>query len=328
LTGIKPHPGGKLEISRGVAEIKDERLLLLKEVFQSGKTSPLTVEYLDAPPLESGGLKKESFRQNFLRGLGQADALLFVVPYFSEEHKLHSLKLVKDTETEFILCDLIGAESRLEKIKKDLSRGAKGDIQKEEEILKRCKIALEEEIPLKRLEFCEDEMKRIRGFSFISLKPLLLILNISESELARPMETVKEAVLPDALPICAKIEAEIADLEPEDRASFLTDLGLQQSARDRIIADTYRTLDLITFLTAGEKEAHAWSLKRGSSALKAAGVIHSDMEKGFIRAEVFSFDDLRIHPLLAELKSKGLIRLEGKDYIVQEGDVILFRFSV
>jgi ribosome-binding ATPase YchF (GTP1/OBG family) len=278
--------------------------------------------------LETGGLKKESFRQNFLRGLGQADALLLVLPYFQEEHRHRVLTLAKEIETEFILCDLLGVESRSAKISRDLARGVKGEIQKEAEILERCRIALENEVSLRQVKFSEEELKHIRGFAFLSQKPLLTALNLAEEDLNRQSEILQEAQLSEAIPIGAKIEAEISDLAEADRELFLQDLGIMQSARERIIAQTRISLDLITFLTASEKEAHAWSLKRGANALKAAGVIHSDMEKGFIRAEVFPFEELNKYPFLHDLRAKGLIRLEGKDYIVQEGDVILFRFSI
>jgi ribosome-binding ATPase YchF (GTP1/OBG family) len=218
-------------------------------------------------------------------------------------------------------------ENRLKRIAHDLLRGVRGDIERESEILEKCKATLEAENPLRNAKFREEEIKRLRGFTFLSLKPLIIILNIGEGDIADCAGLAQKAGLSEAIAICAQMEAEINDLAPEDRPAFLKEIGIGECARDKILKKTREKLELITFFTANEKEAKAWDLKRGLPALKAAGAVHTDMEWGFIRAEAIHFADLQAHPSVHDLRSLGLIHLEGKEYVVQEGDVLLFRFS-
>ena len=328
LTGMGAAASGKVEIVRGIAQTKDERLELIAAFHNSRKTTPTTVEYVDAPPVEAGGLKRDSFKVTFLRGLEQTDALLMVIPAFLPGQVEKAADTIRDIEIEFMLCDLETAEKRLDKIERDLRRGIKGEIEREGKILQRCINALENEKPLRELKFSLEEDKLLRGFTFLSRKHILNILNIAEEDIAVGDDIIRKAGLENALTICAAVEAEIAALPEEDIPAFLQEMGIQQSAREKILAETRETLALITFYTAAENEARAWNLKRGSTALQAAGAVHTDMERGFIRAEVIHFDDLKKVDSIAELRSKGSIHIEGKDYIVANADLILFRFNV
>lgn len=332
LTGKKAGVSGRLEMVHGTAEVPDRRVEVLAERFEARKFTRTVVEYIDAPPIESGGLKREGFRREFLRGLEQADALLFVIPHFLSSGIDEDVNKVKNLETEFILSDLELLEKRMEKISRDIQRGVKGDVVREQELLKRCVSELEDEKLLRDLEFAEDEEKSLRGFAFLTIKPLLPVLNIAEEDLPRIDSIVSEFSEKwggrEAVAICAEIQSEIADLPEEEIPEFLEGMGVSERARDRILGRTRKMLDLITFLTVSESEARAWDLKRGSTALKAAGTVHTDMERGFIRAEVFNFDDLGDRRSYGELRSAGVLRSEGRDYLVRDGDVMLFRFNV
>lgn len=331
LTGVCSGSFSKSGMTRGVAQVPDERVNFLAQAYGSKKAVMPSVEFVDSPPIESGGLKKAGFRTEFLRGLEQTDALLLTIPMFLPGQKEKAPQMLPEMETEFILADLEIVESRLEKVARDIKRGAGGELKRETELLRKCKEELEREIPLRNIGFSGEEIKSLRGFSFLTIKPVLTVLNIAESDLGfrEEIEADFERVAGvEAIPICAAVQSEIAELPPEEKAEFIREMGVSESAGDKVIRRARDVLDLITFLTASETEAHAWDLKRGSTALKAAGVVHSDMERGFIRAEVFSFEDLKKHGSEAELRSKGLIRLEGKNYVVAEGDVIFFRFNV
>ncbi len=331
LTGVKPGIFSKTELMRGVAQVPDPRVNFLAEVYGSKKAVTPAVEYIDSPPVETGGFKQSSFRAEFLRGLEQTDALLLLIPCFLPGQEADAAALAKDLQTEFILSDLEIIESRLKRIERDIKRGVKGDLKREAELLNRCREALEGETVLRDLTFTENELKALRGFTFLTIKPVQVAINIGEDDIPRRREienNFRRESSEEAISICASVQSEIADLPPEDTAEFLKELGLAESAGDKVVRRTREILDLISFFTANEAEARAWDLKRGLSALKAAGSVHTDMERGFIRAEVYRFVDLKEHGSEAELRAKGLIRLEGKTYIVEEGDVMLFRFKV
>jgi ribosome-binding ATPase YchF (GTP1/OBG family) len=238
-------------------------------------------------------------------------------------------------EDEVILADLGVVERRLERLERDLKKSNTPDLRKEQEILVRCRAALEEGRPLRALELPSEEARRLRGFQFLSAKPLLLVVNLDEADLPHADDAVKLSGLEGfmtgaatrAVPICAKIELEIAQLEPADAAAFMADLGLRESGLDRVIRASYDLLGYISFFTVGEDECRAWSIPRDTAAVLAAGEIHSDISRGFIRAEVCRYEDLIARGSLAACRDHGELRLEGKEYIVLDGDVINFRHA-
>jgi hypothetical protein len=242
-------------------------------------------------------------------------------------------------EDELILADLGLAERRLERLEKDLKKGKSADLERERDVLSLCRAALEEGRPLRSLDLEGDDLKRLRGFQFLSAKPLLVVINLDEARLSAGAATIDQAAdavgltaflaraATAAVAVCAKIELEIAQLEPSDAAAFLADLGLKESGLDRVIRASYDLLGYISFFTVGEDECRAWSIPRGISAQLAAGEIHSDIARGFIRAEVVSYDALTTRGSMAVCRDHGEVRLEGKEYVVQDGDIINFRFA-
>jgi hypothetical protein len=238
-------------------------------------------------------------------------------------------------EDELMLADLGVVERRLERLERDLKKGVSADLTKEQEILQRCREALEHGKPLRDLDLPAEDMRRLRGFQFLSAKPLLLVLNLDESDLAEADRAVELAGLQElvkgahtrAVPICAKIELEIAQLDPADAAAFMADLGLRESGLDRVIRASYDLLGYISFFTVGEDENRAWSIPRGTNAQNAAGEIHTDIQRGFIRAEVCRYEDLLKRGSIAACRDHAELRLEGKEYIVADGDVINFRHA-
>jgi ribosome-binding ATPase YchF (GTP1/OBG family) len=238
-------------------------------------------------------------------------------------------------EDEIILADLGVVERRLERLERDLKKGQSAELRKEQDILLRCRAALEEGRALRALDLSVEDAKRLRGFQFLSAKPLLIVLNLDEGDLPRADEAVQiaglgsflEGAATRAVPICAKIELEIAQLDSADAAAFMADLGLRESGLDRVIRASYDLLGYISFFTVGEDENRAWSIPRNTAAVLAAGEIHSDISRGFIRAEVMRYEHLLARRTIAACREHGELRLEGKDYIVQDGDVINFRHA-
>jgi ribosome-binding ATPase YchF (GTP1/OBG family) len=242
-------------------------------------------------------------------------------------------------ESELILADLGVAERRLERIERDLKKGRSAELERERDLVQRCKTALEDGTPLRALQLAGDDLKLLRGFQFLSAKPLLLVINLDESQLAGVGADVDKAAAATgltgflknaatrAVALCAKIELEIAQLEAADAAAFLSDLGLAESGLDRVIRASYDLLGYMSFFTVGEDECRAWSIPRGTPAQLAAGEIHSDIQRGFIRAEVVGYDALVTRGSMAACKDAGEVRLEGKEYVVQDGDIINFRHA-
>jgi GTP-binding protein YchF len=333
-----PHRGGKAEANVGVARVPDERLDKLTAMFNPRKRVPATVEFADI-----AGVGGKSGAQALLdvAPFRHADALLHVVRMFRDPtipHPAGAVDPVRDVramEDELILADLGVVERRLERLERDIKKGHTPELRKEQELLLRCRAALESGRPLRALELGTDDGKRLRGFQFLSAKPLLLVLNLDEADLAQADEAVKLAgvggfisgAATRAVPICAKIELEIAQLEEADRAAFMADLGLTESGLDRVIRASYDLLGYISFFTVGEDECRAWSIPRDTPAVLAAGEIHSDISRGFIRAEVVRYEHLLARGSLAGNREHGELRLEGKDYIVLDGDVINFRHA-
>jgi GTP-binding protein YchF len=238
-------------------------------------------------------------------------------------------------EDELILADLGVVERRLERLERDLKKGSTPDLKNEQEILQRCRSALEHGTPLRDLDLPAENARRLRGFQFLSAKPLLIVLNLDEADLPEANRAVELAGIQEfvkgphrrAVPICAKIELEIAQLDPANAAAFLADLGLRESGLDRVIRASYDLLGYISFFTVGDDENRAWSIPRGTSAQAAAGEIHTDIQRGFIRAEVVRYDHLLARGTIAACRDHGELRLEGKDYVVDDGDVINFRHA-
>jgi GTP-binding protein YchF len=338
LTGVAQESRiGSTAVRTGVAKVPDPRVDALAEIYQPPKITFATVEYIDAP-----SISKETLRDPaYLASLRVVDAFAHVLRVFQDETVPHEHETIDpardfaDVETELILSDLVVVEKRLERLEKDRKKIKDPNLDKEYEVLIRCRTALENDTPLRNLEFDRDEDKAIRGFQFLSQKPMLLVLNLGEEDAARLHEVEEKwrtgafagKAQTDVTAFCGKIEAELAELPPADAAEYLTSYGLKESGLQRIISATYRLLGLMSFLTAGETEVRAWTIPMNSTAQKAAGAIHSDFEKKFIRAEVVNWKQLVEFGGYPGLRDKGLLRLEGKEYIVKDGDVLVIRHS-
>jgi ribosome-binding ATPase len=334
-----PRSGGKADANVGVARVPDDRLDRLTDLFKPRKHVPATVEFADIAGV--GGAKTGAAALLDVAAFRNADALLHVVRMFrdpSVPHPTGSVDPARDVRTmedELILADLGVVERRLERLDRDAKKGNTPELKKEQEILQRCREALEAGTPLRALELAPDDAKRLRGFQFLSSKPLLLVLNLDEEDLPDADRAGELAGVTDfisgaathAVPICAKIELEIAQLEPADAQAFMADLGLKESGLDRVIRASYDLLGYISFFTVGEDENRAWSIPRNTAAQLAAGEIHSDIQRGFIRAEVVRYEHLLTRGSLGACREHGELRLEGKEYIVQDGDVINFRHA-
>ncbi|PYV45732.1 MAG: redox-regulated ATPase YchF [Acidobacteria bacterium] len=329
--------GSKTESHVGVATVPDPRLDELSKIFNPKKTSHATVEYLDV----AGLVKGESKDATYLGNLRNVDALVHVVRVFADESISHvegsidPKRDIANVELELLVSDLSIVEKRLDRLEKDIKKQKSAVLEKELELLKRCKLCLEEEKPLRGLELDSDEKKILRGFMFLSEKPILHVLNLSDGDSnkidqiisAFQLGAISSQVNVGVTAVCGKVEAELAELSGEDAELFLADYGLKESGLDRLIRVTYQLLGLISFFTVGDDECRAWTIQQGTTALKAAGVIHSDIERCFIRAEVVPCDKLLELKSLTAARDKGLLRMEGKGYLVQDGDVINFRHS-
>ena len=320
----------------GVAQVPDPRLDRLTALFDPRRRVPATVEVSELAGRGPAAAMLD------VSGFRDADALLHVLRMFRDERVPHasgSLDPARDArqmEDELILADLAVAERRVEKIRQDMKKGRSRELDAELRVIEACRTALEDGRPLRALSLDAADARRLRGFSFLSAKPLLVVLNLDEADVADPEGAAARAGLADALtgsgietvPVCAKIELEIAELPPGDRAAFLADLGLADSGLDRVVRAAYRLLGYISFFTVGKDECRAWSIPRGTAAQEAAGEIHSDIARGFIRAEVVHYDALTARDgSHAACREHGEVRLEGKDYVVRDGDVINFRFA-
>ena len=334
-----PRSGGKQDANVGVSRVPDERLDKLTTLFNPKKHVPATVEFADIAGV--GGAKTGAAALLDVAAFRNADALLHVVRMFRDPsipHPSGSVDPARDVRTmedELILADLGVVERRLERLERDLKKGSNADLKKEQDILVRCRAALEDGKPLRAMALAGDDAKRLRGFQFLSAKPLLLVLNLDEEDLPKADQAVQLAGIDSfmtganmrAVPICAKIELEISQLDPADAQAFMADLGLKESGLDRVIRASYDLLGYISFFTVGEDENRAWSIPRNTAAQLAAGEIHSDIQRGFIRAEVCRYEHLLSRGSLAACRENGELRLEGKEYVVQDGDVINFRHA-
>jgi GTP-binding protein YchF len=336
LTGVHQEARiGSTAARTGIARVPDPRLDELARLFEPPKITHATVEYVDMPSISKENLRDPSY----VASLRVVDAFAQVLRLFEDEtipHEKSSVDAVRDledVETELILSDLVVVEKRLERLEKDRKKIKSPELDHEYEVLVKCKAALDENHSLRQMEFDAEQEKRVRGFQFLSQKPMLYVLNLGEDEarqLHRREREFREGPLAhrkhtSVTAICGKIEAELAELPPEEQREYLASYGLEESGLERLISATYSLLGLMSFLTAGETEVRAWTIPVHSTAVKAAGAIHSDFEKKFIRAEVVNWKSLMDLGGYPGVREKGLLRLEGKDYIVKDGDVLVIR---
>jgi len=343
LTGSEVDPGGRPESRRGVVRVPDPRLAELSAMFSPKKTTPATITFVDHAAVEKGAGAGRADNP-VLVDLRASDALLHVVRLWddpSDPHPEGSVEPARDVsllETEFLLADLEVAERRLERLAEMIQKINRQEDKDERDLLARVAEKLQAEVPLREAGLTEQELKRLRGYAFLTAKPLLLAANLPEDrvgEIGEPLplldiEPGEARQATDAVALSAKIEQEIAALAAEsadDAAAFLGDLGLDEPALDRLIRAAYRLLGLISFFTVGEDECRAWTVRRGTIARAAAGAIHSDLERGFIRAEVIPWEALLDAGSLNAGKEQGILRLEGKEYVVADGDVMHIRHA-
>lgn len=332
--------GGKREAHIGVVKVPDERLDFLHTHFPTAKKIPAVIEYVDLAGFEKGISESTKTLSELLNDLKNVDALVSVIRAFENESVPHPEGSVdpwrdyQNLETEFILSDMAILENRITRLENQLRKKKNDREQKELELLKRCMSVLESEQPLRSLDFSAEEAKILRGYQFLTEKPQIVVLNINESDIGKEEQILQPFLEMQASPrtafvaLSAEIEMEISQLNPEDAEIFLEDLGLRAPALERLIQTTYNLLGLISFFTIGDDEVRAWTIRQNTKAPQAAGAVHSDMERGFIRAEVVAYDAYKAHGSLARCKDAGVLRLEGKEYVVQDGDIISFRFNV
>lgn len=340
LTGasvdITRHPGGRGALHVGVVRVPDERVDVLSSLFKPKKTTFATVDVVDVAGFAKG--ERASLDLVELKG---ADALLHVVRAFENlaiphpEGSVDPVRDVEGLELELILADLEVVERRVDRLEATLKRKHTDQDKAEYVLLGRIKPGLESEVPIREMECSQDEIKLLRGFGFLSQKPILHLVNLGERDLTRGQEILgtlrggTRRTRREFAWASLALEQEIAQLSDEEQQAFLSDAGLKEPTPHRVLRDCYRLLGLISFLTTVEDEVRAWSVAAGTPAQRAAGVIHSDMERGFIRAEVIRYEELvGLHGSLTEAREKGLLRLEGKEYVIEDGDVVHFRFHV
>jgi GTP-binding protein YchF len=325
LTGLQAEVGGfggKEEVHLGVIKVPDPRIDKLAQVYKPRKTTYAEIRFTDFPPSE--GEEHLKSNQTVVGQMREVDAVALVLNDFASDAK--PLSELNDLLTEMILADMDVVEKRRARLKKEKARPL------EEGLLESCGKALESEQSLRQLSFTAAEENLLSGFGFLSRKPALVIFNVSEDKAGRDLAPAYAQELArrelEGLALAGKVEMEIAQLDEADRAAFLQEIGVPESGRDRFIRACYRLLNLISFLTAGEDEVRAWTITKGTPARKAAGKIHSDIERGFIRAEIVTYDDFLTCGSEAKCREAGRLRLEGKDYIVEDGDIAHFRFAV
>ena len=333
------YPFCTIEPNVGVVPVPDERLDNLAKIYNPEKITHAIIEFVDIAGLVKGASKGEGLGNKFLSHIRETDAICEVVRCFEDSNIIHvdgSVNPIRDIETinlELVFADLETVEKRLDRAKKLIKADKK--YQEEIEVWEKIKKALEEGKSARTLEYTEEELEIIKDAFLLTMKPILYVANVSEEQLANDNdETVNKvreyakAEKSEVIPLCVKIEEELAGLDGEDEKEMLEALGLKESGLDKVIKASYDLLGLMSFLTAGEPEVRAWTIKKGTKAQQAAGKIHSDIERGFIRAEIVSYDDLMKEGSMLAAKEKGLVRSEGKEYVMQDGDVVLFKFNV
>ncbi len=335
------YPFCTIDPNVGIVTVPDSRVDFLADMYESKKNTPAVIEFVDIAGLVKGASKGEGLGNKFLSHIREVDAIVHVVRCFENTNIVHvdgSVNPARDIETinlELIFSDMEMIDRRIDRTKKAL----KGDksLQKEVDFLEKVRATLDKGLPARSIECDEDEAKILSTVELLTTKPVIYACNVNEDDFTGGIEnnafysavkSIADAEGAEILPVCAEIEAEISGMEKEEKELFLSEMGLESSGLDRLIVSCYRLLGLISYLTAGKDECRAWTIRRGTKAPAAAGKIHSDFERGFIRAEVIAFDDLVACGSMTAAKEKGLVRSEGKEYIVKDGDIILFRFNV
>jgi len=335
------YPFCTIDPNVGIVTVPDKRLDVLAEMYNPEKYTPAVIEFVDIAGLVRGASKGEGLGNKFLSHIREVDAIVHVVRCFEDDNIIHvdgAIDPIRDVETinlELIFSDIEILDRRIDRVKKAM----KGDksLAAEVELLERIKATLEEGKCARTMDLSEDELEMLGDTSLLTIKPVIYVANISEDELGgdlsdnegyQKLAAFAATENSEILSVCAGIEAEISELEGDEKKAFLNDLGIEESGLDRLIAASYKLLGLISYLTAGPQEVRAWTITKGTKAPQAAGKIHSDFERGFIRAEVVAFDDLVKEGSMAAAKDKGLVRSEGKEYVVADGDIVLFRFNV
>lgn len=334
------YPFCTIEPNVGVVPVPDERLDALTKMYNPQKTTHAVVEFVDIAGLVKGASKGEGLGNKFLSHIRETDAIVEVVRCFEDSNVVHvdgSVDPVRDIETinlELIFADIETVNKRLDKARKNLKADKK--YQEEIDLLEKIKTSLENGISARAIDYTKEEQGLVKDMFLLTTKPILYIANVSEEQIEDPendenVKKVKEYALKEnaeVIPLCVKIEEELSGLDDNDKKEMLEALGLEESGLDKVIKKSYDLLGLMSFLTAGEPEVRAWTIKKGTKAPQAAGKIHSDIERGFIKAEVVSFEDLMKEGSMVAAREKGLVRQEGKEYIMQDGDIVLFKFNV
>ncbi|WP_103851722.1 redox-regulated ATPase YchF [Lactiplantibacillus plantarum] len=335
------YPFATIDPNVGMVEVPDKRLDRIQEIIPAKKVVPTTFEFTDIAGIVKGASKGEGLGNKFLENIRQVDAIVHVVRAFDDDNITHVTGKVDpqdDIETinlELSLADLEAVDKRLAKVQR-AAKGSDKEAKAELAVLQKIKPALEAGKPVRSLEFNEDDQQIVKGLFLLTSKPVLYVANIAEDDMADPENSKYFQVVADyakqegaqAIGVAAETEEEIAELDDDDKADFLAAEGVEEPGLNKLIRASYKLLGLETFFTAGGKETRAWTFKRGTKAPQAAGIIHSDFERGFIRAEVMSYDALDESGSEAKVKENGKLRLEGKDYVMQDGDIVEFRFNV
>ena len=335
------YPFATIDPNVGVVTVPDKRLEFLENLYLPKSLVPTTYEFTDIAGLVKGASSGEGLGNKFLSHIREVDAIVEVVRCFEDSNIIHvegGVDPIRDIEiinVELMLADLEIVENRINKIGKKAMMTKDKETKIEVELLEKIKDSLEKNIPLRRLEYTEEELKLIKNFHFLTIKPIIYMANIAEEDLVNDgniyVDKVREYAKnenAEVITVSAKIESELAELSDEDKIEFLHDLGIKESGLDKLIKATYDLLGLATYFTAGEDECRAWTFKKGMKAPECAGIIHSDFQRGFIKAEVMSFEDLKEYGSELKVKEAGKMRLEGKDYLMQDGDIVYFRFNV
>lgn len=334
------YPFCTIEPNVGMVSVPDYRLENLAKLYNCQKITPAVIEFVDIAGLVKGASKGDGLGNKFLSHIREVDAICHVVRCFENSNILHVENRINPKEDieiieyELIMADLESVEKRLEKAEKNVKVGLK-NAEQELELLKRIRTQLTQGLPARLLDFTDDEKEIVKGFFLLTSKPVIYVANIGEDDIGKEeneyvkiVKNIAESQKSNTIVLCAKIEEELASLSDADKEMFSKELGITESGLDKLVKISYKTLGLFSYLTAGEKEVRAWTIKIGTKAPQAAGKIHTDFEKGFIKAEIVSYQDLMEAGSFTKAKEKGKVRIEGKDYVIQDDDVVLFRFNV